>query len=134
MKPTATWIISLCVLSISAQENNLAPFTSDGCSLFPDGSFNNTKRWAHCCHAHDIDYWQGGTKAQRLTSDKRLEQCVSDAGLPGLGQLMFLGVRLGGIPMAPTSFRWGYGWSENPGYRVLTMNEIKQVERLTPSN
>lgn len=134
MKFTITSLLLLCFISISSQAHTLAKFTSDGCSLFPDGSLNNTKRWAHCCRAHDIDYWQGGTKAQRLASDKRLEQCVADVGLPRLGQLMFFGVRLGGIPLAPTKFRWGYGWSENLGYRALTNNDIKQVEKLIPLN
>lgn len=131
MKYIRLSMLFLLTLSSPAQSNTLTPFTSDGCSLFPDGSINDDTAWLHCCTAHDFDYWQGGTSEQRLASDKQLAQCVDEVDIPGLGILMYLGVRLGGIPMMPTSFRWGYGWSINPGYRQLTADEQKQVEQLT---
>jgi hypothetical protein len=29
---------------------------------------------------------------------------------------MYYGVRLGGTPYLPTSFKWGFGWKESVGY------------------
>ena len=37
----------------------LADFTSDGCSLFPEGSHYG------CCYVHDVAYWPGGTADAR---------------------------------------------------------------------
>lgn len=82
------------------------PFTSDGCSMFPDGN------WRECCITHDFAYWCGGSRKARSKADNELEQCVSDQGHPILGWLMnHLGVQMGGHPLWPTSFRWGYGWA-----------------------
>ena len=80
-----------------------ANFVRDGCSLFPDGDY------ADCCQAHDRDYYRGGTKAERKASDKRLEQCVRAKGHKFLSKMIYLGVRIGGVPWLPTSFRWGFG-------------------------
>ena len=80
------------------------PFTSDGCSLWPDGD------WLQCCVAHDIDYWCGGTTAQRAASDLRLKQCVAAAGHAKTGAVMEIGVYLAGASWLPTPWRWGYGW------------------------
>lgn len=91
---------------------NIAPsrqpafaFTTDGCSMVPDGD------WGACCVEHDMKYWCGGDREQRLDADKELKQCVaSDAG-PARAQLMFLGTRLGGLRRLPFGWRWGYGHS-----------------------
>lgn len=40
----------------------LSSFTSDGCSLFIDGTFENPELWKDCCFKHDIAYWKGGTE------------------------------------------------------------------------
>jgi hypothetical protein len=79
-------------------------FTTDGCSLFPDG------QWRHCCVAHDKQYWCGGTAGQRAQADAILGACVAEASSPWMGGLMRLGVRVGGVPWLPFWFRWGYGW------------------------
>ena len=44
-------------------------FTSEGCSLFPDGNFKDRALWCDCCLAHDISYWHGGTKEDRKHAD-----------------------------------------------------------------
>lgn len=77
------------------------PFRHDGCSLFPDGS------WQECCIEHDEGYWCGGSYLDRVEADLALARC---AGLP----IMYAGVRLGGTALLPTPFRWGYGrsWPE----------------------
>lgn len=81
-------------------------FRSDGCSMFPDGCYRD------CCEAHDLDYFFGGTRDERRESDKRLYQCVRKKkgwGHRLLAPLMWIGVRIGGIPFLPTPFRWGFG-------------------------
>lgn len=114
----------------SAETNQLKPFISDGCSLFPDGTMSKPTLWRHCCIAHDYDYWQGGTKQQRVASDQRLEACVNDATGFGLGYMMYFGVRFGGSPTLATPFRWGFGWQNNRGYQPLTPQKLVQIKTL----
>jgi hypothetical protein len=125
-------IIALLILSFSTTVNaeNIEPFTSDGCSAFPDGTFAQNKLWLSCCTAHDYAYWQGGTYEERLIADKQLQQCVFNVGEPQIANLMLTGVRVGGSPYLPTSFRWGYGWSYPRFYKVLTEAEKKQIKSL----
>ncbi|MFK8018948.1 MAG: hypothetical protein AB8B86_04195 [Pseudomonadales bacterium] len=105
----------------------LRPFESDGCSAFPDGNLEVKKAWLRCCVVHDYDYWKGGSYEDRLASDRRLEQCVTEVGEPELAVLMLVGVRVGGTPFLPTTFRWGYGWSEPRFYASLTEAENNSV-------
>jgi len=127
-KVVITFILVFCSMSVLAEE--IKPFTSDGCSAFPDGNFDNKELWLDCCIAHDFAYWQGGTFGERRKADEALNQCVSELGEGATGTLMYLGVRVGGSPYWPTSFRWGYGWPYPRGYKALTDKEklhIKQV-------
>ncbi|WP_259397176.1 hypothetical protein [Shewanella sp. SG41-4] len=103
--------------------DTLAPFTSDGCSAFPDGTFEQGELWLACCQKHDYDYWKGGSFDERLTSDKALRACVANVGQPQIALLMLAGVRVGGSPYLPTQFRWGYGWSYPRDYGALTNDE-----------
>ena len=80
------------------------PFTSDGCTLWPDGNWND------CCIEHDIAYWCGGSAAARSRADSSLRGCVAARSSPFNGDLLHLGVRLGGHPWLPFPWRWGYGW------------------------
>ena len=79
-------------------------FRSDGCSLWPDGS------WQMCCVAHDMDYWCGGAARDRRKTDRTLGQCVSDQGHPVIGRVMSAGVRVFGTYYLPLPWRWGFGW------------------------
>ena len=106
-----------------------APFTTDGCSWFPDGYLKQRTLWLDCCIAHDYAYWKGGSRDERMEADRQLKSCVSSLGLPTLGWLMELGVYVGGSPVFPTSFRWDYGWPYPRRYRALTEEELKQVKR-----
>lgn len=117
-------------ISIFANAENIKPFTSDGCSAFPDGTFKQKQLWLSCCIAHDYAYWQGGTYDERLIADKALQQCVSSVGEPQIAKLMLAGVRVGGSPYFPTSFRWGYGWSYPRWYQALTDEEKMQIALL----
>jgi len=90
--------------------SNLTPplppkaFASDGCSCWPDSD------WLECCVKHDLIYWKGGTREDRLEADLMLKRCVSQKTNPILGTIMYYGVRLGGVWWLPTPFRWGFGW------------------------
>ena len=113
---------------LSGCQQTLKPFTSDGCSSFPDGTIKQSDLWLACCTAHDRTYWQGGTYDDRLASDKELRMCVSEVGQPEIAALMLAGVRVGGSPLWPTTFRWGYGWPYPRWYGKLTDEELAQVE------
>ena len=43
---------------------------------------------------------------------------------------MLTGVRVGGTPYLPTTFRWGYGWPYLRGYKPVTSEEKKQIEQI----
>lgn len=126
------FVFILFLVSITVKAENIKPFTSDGCSAFPDGTFGQKELWLSCCTAHDFAYWQGGTKEQRLVADKQLRQCVAKVGKPTIAKLMLAGVHVGGSPYFPTPFRWGYGWPYSRWYKALTeeeKNQIKVIEK-----
>jgi hypothetical protein len=109
----------------------LAPFRTDGCSLFPDGSIENPDQWCDCCLRHDLAYWQGGAAGDRLAADRDLRECVRErTGDPGLAGMVFAGVRAGGAAVFPTWFRWGYGWPYGRGNQPLTPDERAQADEL----
>ncbi|NVP18065.1 hypothetical protein HUU51_05105 [Candidatus Gracilibacteria bacterium] len=81
-------------------------FVFDGCSMFPDGNYLD------CCTNHDKTYYFGGTYIDRFRSDNELFSCVYSKGNilnKFLAPTMWVGVRLGGAPIFPTSYRWGFG-------------------------
>ena len=77
----------------------LSSFTSDGCSLFIDGTFENPELWKDCCFKHDIAYWKGGTRDERAAADLAFKKCVErKTGNSELAELMYQAVRTGGEP------------------------------------
>ena len=123
------WLIALSiVLQTACSSDELKPFTSDGCSSFPDGTVQQQTLWLNCCIKHDLAYWKGGTYQARLDADLSLESCVADIGEPNLGKLMLAGVRVGGSPYWPTTYRWGYGWPYLRGYTALSYEEKQEIK------
>ena len=53
--------------------------------------------------------------------------CSSDLSDIRLSEAMRIGVRFGGSPIFPTSYRWGYGWPFWRGYAPLTEQEKQQI-------
>ena len=94
---------AFCAAQERTAEPPIRPFVTDGCSIWGDGP------WVECCIAHDIPYWCGGTRAQRVEADRRLRECVVEKGPSGMGPLMHVGTRVGGHPVFPTYWRWGFG-------------------------
>ncbi|NOZ09887.1 MAG: hypothetical protein GXP09_02400 [Gammaproteobacteria bacterium] len=125
-------LASLILFVITACEysGQLKPFSTDGCSSFPDGPANDPQRWHSCCVNHDKAYWLGGNYSQRLAADNALKECISKIENPHLANIMRAGVRAGGSPFWLTSYRWGYGWPYTRGYRDVTDIERKQAKIL----
>ena len=122
-------LVALLSVALSSYAEEIKPFTSDGCSAFPDGTLQQQELWLDCCTQHDLAYWQGGIYEQRQVADQALKSCVAQVGEPYIAQLMLIGVRVGGSPYWPTQFRWGYGWSYPRGYKALSDVELEQVDR-----
>lgn len=118
-------------LAACASTKSLAPFTTDGCSLFPDRSLLGKTDWCDCCLAHDLAYWRGGTEDERLRADQTLRACVEQKTRNhALAEAMYLGVRAGGGPQINSPFRWGYGWPYGRGYQPLDDSESAAVWEL----
>lgn len=122
-------LLFLVVTSSSAE--SLKPFTSDGCSAFPDGTLKQKTLWLACCTEHDFAYWKGGNYNDRVVADQTLQECVAQVGEPEIAILMLAGVRVGGTPLLPTKFRWGYGWPYPRFYGSLTKEEQQKVETVS---
>jgi len=100
----------LCLAQRGGSQLPQHPFTSDGCSMWPDST------WVDCCVNHDIAYWCGGSAADRRRADDALRECVAERSSELMGILTWVGVIMGGIPWQPMPWRWGYGWSGLRGY------------------
>jgi hypothetical protein len=124
---TLAALVPLLLLSCSAKPV-LRPFYSDGCSLFPDGKVGDRRLWCDCCFAHDVAYWIGGTEPVRKQADEALRECVlARTGDARLADVMYEGVRIGGSPVFPNWYRWGYGWPYGRRYEPLTEAEQAQA-------
>ncbi|MEE9354805.1 MAG: hypothetical protein V3U75_04370 [Methylococcaceae bacterium] len=128
MKKKLYWVTCLLmIVAASAKAGDIKPFTSDGCSLSPDGTILKRDLWLACCVAHDKAYWQGGTRKEKRTADLKFKQCLTNkTGNPVLSNTMYFAVRLGGSAFFPTWYRWGYGWGYGRGYKKLAPAEKKQ--------
>ena len=124
-----TGLLALTFCSFTSA-GDLNPFQSDGCSSFPDGTLKQNQLWLSCCTEHDKTYWKGGTYQQRIDADEALRACVEKQGEPEIAELMLTGVRIGGTPYLPTTFRWAYGWPYLRGYKALTDDEMMEVESM----
>lgn len=135
----------LCIPSLSQANTpaepppvDLAAFTTDGCSLWIDGTPEQPNLWRHCCVAHDLAYWQGGSKRQRQQADTDILACVKQAQGPGMARYIYANVRWGGSPYWMSNYRWGYGWDYLDGiwprgYKLPTAEEQRQIEQAMPA-
>jgi hypothetical protein len=106
-------------------------FSSDGCSGGMSWLWRTVAGvappWEGACVEHDFAYWQGGTRGERRAADRALREHVlakaGDYALIGAALMrtcawaMWAAVRLGGGPLWPTDYRWGYGWKWPHGYQ-----------------
>ena len=124
-------LVVLFVYSENSISRELKPFTSDGCSAFPDGTILQRDLWLQCCTDHDFAYWKGGTYKERLQADIELKNCVWEVGEEEIALIMLAGVRVGGSPFFPTKFRWGYGWPYPRFYGALSEKEHEMIKDKT---
>jgi hypothetical protein len=122
---------------VNVSKNSLAPFVTDGCSMWIDGTPNQPWLWRHCCVAHDRAYWIGGTTDERRKSDQDLQKCVKDVAGQMMADYMYTLVIPGGSPYWMTPYRWGYGWSyfdegKLRGFKTLSEEELAQAQALIP--
>ena len=47
------FLFLISVTPVATYAAELAPFTTDGCSMFPDGSGKDKELWLSCCEDHD---------------------------------------------------------------------------------
>jgi len=121
--------VTLLTVTSVLYAQELRPFKSDGCSLFPDRASLLGGDWCECCFQHDLSYWRGGSTVEREIADRTLKECVvSKTGNISLARLMYQGVRQGGSPYFYTWYRWGYGWDFGRGYDPVTEVEEQQIE------
>lgn len=123
-------IVVFVIILINMNAQTLKNFTSDGCTMFLDGTPKNPKLWQTCCIRHDIEYWMGGSYEERLEADRVFEACIDASGTPKMGSIMYIAVRVGGAPYLYTPFRWGFGWDYGRWYQKRTIQEQKMVEDL----
>ena len=117
----------------STRPAELADFHFDGCTCFPEGTLKQPKLWEEHCRQHDYLYWKGGTREERKAADRRFREGIRGEGKPLIAQVAYTGVRIGGTPWLPTSWRWGFGWKEFPrGYRALSEEETRRIEAACP--
>lgn len=125
----ANLLLSALAQSADAAEarstrNTLRDFTSDGCSMSPDGVVALfSTAYVSCCVQHDVAYWQGGTKAEKLSADLTLKECIKSKSNSFVAAIYYRGVRMGGGPELPTAYHWGYGWEKKRGYRHLNQRD-----------
>ncbi|MBY0472402.1 hypothetical protein K2X30_14650 [bacterium] len=113
----------------------LNPFTTDGCSMFWEGTSAEPNLWLNCCIDHDYAYWKGGTKKERRQADVKLSDCIEQKTHdPLLSNAVFAAVRFAASPYLSTSFRWGYGWSCTRDYGPLSPTELAEVAALEPQD
>ena len=99
------------IAEYACYDEPVLPFSTDGCSASPDGT------WVDCCIVHDIRYWCGGSPEDRAFADRELRECVVEKGYgEAHGLITELGVRVGGHPVLPFRWRWGYGHPYSFGY------------------
>ena len=85
-------LIPLVLFPLCALAAEIQPFESDGCSYFPNGTFQENELWLSCCVAHDYAYWKGGTYQEPVAADNELEKCVSALGEPNVARLPLQGI------------------------------------------
>ncbi|MFS4458127.1 helicase [Bdellovibrio sp. HCB2-146] len=124
-------LVSAFAFTANAQSSSqeiLKDFTSDGCSMSPDGWIIGQTHYVQCCVEHDVAYWRGGTRQEKLTADLELKQCIKEKSNSVVAEIYYRGVRVGGVESLPTNFHWGYGWTKRRNYRALSEQEQQMVD------
>ena len=100
-----------CTRPSQIQPSDLRAFTTDGCSGgFPEGPPGHPNLWCDCWRRARPDLLEGRHMGA-ASSGGREAQGMRDGEAPGVDRHGDeAGVRVGGTPYLPTSYRWAYGW------------------------
>lgn len=123
-------LLFLLNIQVKANENELLPFTTDGCSMAPDNDFIiGDGDWTKCCVNHDKVYWLGGTYDQKEKADDEFNQCLKKEGMNSIEALVYYeAVSFGGTTYIDSTWKWGYGWKNSRGYDPLSKEDIEQAK------
>jgi hypothetical protein len=107
--PGAIVMATLIIGSFSPAHAQTTSF-SKGCSAGISKTYialtGTPPPFEYCCARHDRDYGRKGIMDQRAQADRRLAACVINAGYPGMGILMLVGVQFGG------QSRYAFDWAQ----------------------
>jgi hypothetical protein len=118
----------LILLPALSFASSLKTFKTDYCTYFFNGTLSSPELWKDCCIAHDLDYWVGGTEVDQQKSDKRLQQCIADKGVPWVGVIVYRGVRLGHHSPIKNKFHWAWGWEKKKHFEALSKKNITYIK------
>jgi hypothetical protein len=124
------FILSLFIfVSPSARASVLAPFETDYCTNYPEGTPKHPDLWKDCCLVHDMTFWAGGTKQNRLDADHALRSCIENVGAPEQARIMYFAVRAGSYsPIKYPKGKWNNGWDDRGDFQALTPEDIKLIK------
>ena len=106
------------------------PFTTDACTGYPNGTRAEPMLWAKCCVRHDLEFWAGGRRSERLEADLALRNCVRATGQPLKAEIIYLGVRLGSLsPLKLPGMQWGNAWGKERRNTPLTRAEVSALKK-----
>lgn len=133
--PSYLLLISLffgfCIGKSEASTNTLKSFSTDGCTLFVDGTPKRPGLWTHCCEEHDLRYWFGGSQADMDKTDLRLQACVKEVAGSTWARIIYTGVRAGHNSPVKNKTQWSWGWShERPNISLDSTESQYVIEEL----
>lgn len=108
--------------------NTIKDFTTDGCSMSPDGTLDQPLAFLDCCIEHDVSYWQGGSAWKRRKADREFKACLKEVAPKAVAKLYYKAVRVNGGPYSIAHYRWGYGWPIGMGYRSLNEEQLQSAQ------
>lgn len=112
-----------------SKETGLTSFETDFCTNYPEGTQEKPALWKHCCLMHDMFFWAGGSKTDRLDADLELKSCIEDTGSLYQARVMYLAVRAGSYsPIKYPKRKWNNGWDKRPDFQTLSSKDIDKVE------
>ncbi len=122
------FLILFSIFTPALRAEGLNNFKTDYCTGYSEGPRSMPNLWKHCCVEHDLYFWAGGSKKDRVKADEQLKVCVAQTGQKIHAQLIYLGVQLGGLsPFKIKNKQWGNGWNQRASYEKLTEKETLEI-------
>jgi hypothetical protein len=113
-----------------AQTSQVAPFETDYCTNYPEGTKEKPDQWKHCCLVHDMYFWAGGNKQNRYDADLELKSCIEATGAIHQSKIMYYAVRIGSYsPIKYSKKKWNHGWTQRGSFQTLSVEDIRSIEK-----